>query len=217
MLPNIDNYTLFFFIGLFCILAGLFYVFFDTVKIFYIGITKKRRIGKKMNRYAKKYDYLVLHNLVLALDEEKFFTVDHVLFGDKYVYVFSDKFFLGMVSGVFEDEKWIVKDKKNVSYPANPIKANYARCKVISKIIETNSENIINVVLLADCCDLYECQGQGYQNLVIKENEFAKTISHYELRSEVHDFTFPSIKNSVSILLEHHERNKKMLKKGGKQ
>lgn len=65
-----------------------------------------------MRKTAVYYDYYLINKLEIQLVSNESLFIDHMLFGNKYIYVINDYLFKGVLTGNAQDSKWILKDKK---------------------------------------------------------------------------------------------------------
>ena len=70
----------------------------------------------KVNRINLDNDYFLLNDLLLNLSGE-YFHIDHVLGGEKYIYVITDKFYEGAIVPSTHDPSWTyytMKERKQM-------------------------------------------------------------------------------------------------------
>ena len=88
--------------------------------IFVVFPLIKRRNNKKFKEYYYKKlyqisnnkDYLLVNNFAFAFDDKYKYKIDHMLFGDKYIYLILDYRFEGHLTGDQHDSN-IVVNKDN--------------------------------------------------------------------------------------------------------
>lgn len=112
------------------------YVFFYD---FFHGRSEKRNFQKKVYRvlkyYAEEEDQLLINKVALVLDEDnRPVSFDHILFADKYVYVFYDFSCFGGLYGNVNDPYIFLRNEKNkVVKITNPV---YYNCEKVKKLEE---------------------------------------------------------------------------------
>ena len=87
---------------------------------------------KKLYSIAMDKDYYLINNFLFRIDSSHVGRIDHILFGDKYIYMCTDCLFDGNIDGKEDDASFILisKDGKKV-YEDNPLIANK---KLIDKL-----------------------------------------------------------------------------------
>ena len=72
-------------------IASICYIFIDDLKNLFIGLTKKRRIASKLKKFAIDHDFPLLSDVVFEIREKEFIKIDHIMIGNKYIYVIACK------------------------------------------------------------------------------------------------------------------------------
>ena len=76
---------------------------------------------KQVYRVALDNDYYLINQFVFKIDSSKNATVDHILFGDKYIYVILSKYYQGDLIGKYLDKSLIfISHKGKKCYTDNP-------------------------------------------------------------------------------------------------
>ena len=79
--------------------------------------------------------------------------IDHIIGGDKYIYVITDCYFDGAISGMGEDASWVYYSRKGKKQPIpNPLAANRHMLNRLSMVSGINSSFMVGVVLVNDEC-----------------------------------------------------------------
>jgi hypothetical protein len=125
---------------------SLCYLFKDQLEEIKTHIRKTNILHKKLKKYCKNHDYILLTNLILPTSDGKKIKVDDLVIADKYIYVISQRILYGNISGIEEDAKWILRSTKESKYISNPFIANEIRKKVIAEIANIDSSTLINLV-----------------------------------------------------------------------
>lgn len=188
------------------ILASLtiIYLFYDKISIYRVGLLKNRRIAAKFKKFVRDHDFLYLNNLTLRVSEGNYINIDHVIFGDKYVYVISAKFWLGYIVGKIIDEKWILSDGKLSQYLDNPLKANDFKCQVIGRIINARKEDMINIILIAKSASIHQMDESIRNNAVLEEKNIESYILDKERNSPVNVMEEKEIESMAARLYHYH-------------
>src|SRR5574344_3015709 len=123
----------------------IFIVVASVVGLLIIGALLFRPIKKVI--YKKKYiniygriiyqlvldnDFFLINQLVLKLDDNNEMHIDHVIFGEKYIYVIKDRYYNGKIEGKPLDESWVFRNGKKSKYVDNPLILNSLRIEKLS-------------------------------------------------------------------------------------
>ena len=103
---------LFFFL---LIVFSVGYVYLDDLINLFVGLTKKKRINMKLKKFALDHDFPLLSDVVIQVRENKYIKIDHIMIGNKYIYVIACKCYYGYLNAKTIDEKWVLyrRDKNN--------------------------------------------------------------------------------------------------------
>ena len=105
------------------VIFSICYIYLDDLKSLFIGLTKKRRINAKLKKFAIDHDFPLLSDVVIQVRENKYVKIDHIMIGNKYIYVIACKCYYGYLNAKAIDEKWVlyVRDKlKHIENPLTP-------------------------------------------------------------------------------------------------
>lgn len=138
----------------------------------------KGYIGEnKVNKVLSKIDgYMVLHDIML---ETKNGTtqIDHILIGEKGVFVIETKNYDGWIFGNENSKYWTqtIYKKKNKFF--NPIRQNYGHVKAIEGIIDNKYKNSLHsVIVFGNGCEFKKVT---VDTPVIYIKQLKKFISKY--------------------------------------
>ena len=113
--------VLFFFL---LIVFSLCYIYLDDLKNLFIGLTKKRRINAKLKKFAVDHDFPLLSDVVIQVRENKYVKIDHIMIGNKYIYVIACRCYYGYLNAKAIDEKWVLYRRDKLKHIENPLKNN---------------------------------------------------------------------------------------------
>jgi hypothetical protein len=115
-----------------------------------------RHCTKKVGRIAKrKHCYSILNLNLLNYDREKL-SVNHVIFGKKYIYLISDFMLKGFVSGEVNDNSWVYFNNvtKQTHYLDNLDSVLGKNTQDFAGILGISPDPIISICLVPNECDL---------------------------------------------------------------
>lgn len=149
----------------------------NLIKIYYRNI-------KKVAYYK---DFYLINKLVLNVDEQQQIHIDHILFGDKYIYVILDKFYPGKLTGKIDDESLLFafghgRRQKNPVVVDNPLKQNRTRITKLSLLTGLDYDLFVSIVLVNDDGDFLSIQNEKKMDYLIQRKYLYKLIDNIEKR-----------------------------------
>ena len=168
----------------------------------YIKNTKNKKLDRRIRKYAKNKDFLILNNVFLPVDDTKAIIVDNLLFGNKYIYVISQKHWEGTLKGFEYDPKWLLITKTITKYVDNPLIGNRFKVSTLMNFLnETDDENIVNIVTINDKTTFKDIKTQPLENVVTMSHLF-KIIDDYEKNSHLNDIKEEEIERMANLVYE---------------
>lgn len=203
--------TIFFFLRLG--LLSVLFIFFDDIANILSSLFKSRRVASKLKKFAIDHDFPMLSNVVIQVRENKFIKIEHVLFGNKYIYVISSKCYYGYLCANTDDEKWLLYRRDKLIHLDNPLKNNEKRIRILANLLDDNIEDFVNVVFLSRPVVASKIITSKPGELILLEQNFAKSIEKYEKRSGLNDFTVKSIEDATKKIYDYHSESIVQFKK----
>lgn len=209
--------TIFFFIRL--LLLTLLFIFFDDIANILSSLLKNKRVASKLKKFAIDHDFPLLSNVVIQVREDKFIKIEHILFGNKYIYVISSKCYYGYLCANTNDEKWLLYRKDKLIHLENPLKNNEKRIRILANLLDDTMENFVNVVFLSRPVVASKIVSSKPRELILLEHDFVKHIERYEKKSTLNSFTIKSIEEATQKVFDCHSESlisyKKIYEKKG--
>ena len=137
---------------------------------------------KRIYRLAMDKDYYLINNFLFRIDDAHVGRIDHILFGDKYIYIINDIYYDGDIDGKEDDPSIILinrNGKKN--YEDNPILNNRKIANKLSLITGINPTLMIGVSLINDNCHC-SIQNKSKSFYIIQSSNFRKLVKAIESR-----------------------------------
>ena len=131
------------------IIFSVCYIYLVDLKSLFIGLTKKRRINSKLKKFAIDHDFPLLSDVVIQVRENKYVKIDHIMIGNKYIYVIACKCYYGYLNAKAIDEKWVLYVGGKLKHIENPLKNNYKRMKILSSLLDNSIEDFVNIIYLS--------------------------------------------------------------------
>lgn len=132
-------------------LLALFLILFPLFRGIYVFKNFKKVYYKKINKIVLDNDYLLINELTLKDHAGVICSIDHLIFGYKYIYVIKDRFYRGAISGGIDDNVWFFYGKKGVKEEfENPMYNNMKRIEKLSAVTQYDKSYFVSIVLIND-------------------------------------------------------------------
>lgn len=140
--------------------------------------------GKFVYHIALYGDYYLINKMNLPVDSDHTAHIDHILFGEKYIYVIKDKYYKGSLSGKENDESWVYfpDDRRKSRYIDNPLKVNRQRTEKLSLFTGLSEDLFISVVVVNNDCLLDKAESVSRRDYVVQIGKLNKLIEAIESR-----------------------------------
>lgn len=147
----------------------------------YMQKRKQEYFYRKVMRVAQRGDYLLINDLRLLLDEKRYITIDHLLAGDKYIYVITDAAFFGAIGGGNTSAHWAIYHEDGTKFETpNPILVNEEAVARLLTRTGFDPSFVKGIVLINDECYIPRDLNQPGRSLVVPLKQFAKGIRYFE-------------------------------------
>jgi len=203
MLSSVALWNTIFFLIRFLLLT-LIFIFFEYIANILSSLFKSRRVSSKLKKFAIDHDFPLLSNVVIQVRENKFIKIEHILFGNKYIYVITSKCYYGYLRADTIDEKWLLYRKDKLIHLDNPLKNNEKRIRILANLIDDNMDNFVNVVFLSRPVVVSKVVVSRPGELILLEKDFAKKIEKYEKKCLLNDFSARSIEQATQKIYDYH-------------
>ena len=162
---------------------------------------------KQVYRVALDYDYYLINQFVFKVDSSKNATVDHILFGNKYIYTIISKYYQGDLIGKYADKSLIfISHKGKKCYTDNPYnEAKYLTSK-LSSSTGIDASLMIGIVLINDDCKV-AVQSESKQFYIIQRKRFPALIKAIESRP-VESINEVQLEKAVQSIAKQNKRKK---------
>lgn len=203
MLSIYIDYTIFVIIPLVIIgILSLCYLFKDQIEEINTHLRKTNILHKKLKKYCKNHDYILLTNLILPTSDGKKIKIDDLVIADKYIYVISQRILYGNISGVEEDAKWIVRSTKDSKYFSNPLKSNEIRLNVVAQLSNVDPSNFINLVCFSKTAFIKDVRLEKKNKLITNIDKIEHDINNHEKQSQYNDFLIEEVEKLAAFLYQ---------------
>ena len=175
-------------------------------------ITYRRSFQKKyytvINKLVLDEDFLLINNFIIKNFKLK---IDHIIFGNKYIYLVRDEYYEGAIEGKIKDNKLIYYPykKRDVLTVANPyiqLKEDYEN---IVRLAGINS-NFFKLITLINDDVLINMEKTSAQNYyIVSKSNLKNTILEIENAAKVKDFNQNELIQAAKDIARINERKKK--------
>ena len=157
--------------------------------------------GRYIYRLANKDDYYLINKCSLKTYDEQIINIDHLLFGNKYIYIIKNYYFDGVIEGKANDKRWLNYKKENGKIVRNsfdnPLLINEVRLQRFHDVSRIDKSFLISIILVNN--DTYLSSDLNIK----KDNSYFVKLSklphliHEIERREVPNLNENSLKNFV--------------------
>jgi len=137
---------------------------------------------KTIYRMAVLDDYYLINHFTYTVDDSTRTKIDHIVFGDKFIYVIICRYFEGDVSGKYNDNSLIFQSKTGKNfYTSNPINDVKNVTTNLSMISGIDPDYMIGLVMVNDNCRV-AIQSDSKQFYIIQKKRLEALIHAIESR-----------------------------------
>ena len=137
---------------------------------------------KSIYRIAFDEDYYLINDFLFKIDSSRVARADHILFGNKYIYLIIDVYYEGDLTGKDEDKSLILIDKRGTKYYTdNQYLIVKSLVKSLCRSTGINEDLFIGVVVVNKKCKL-GIDTISKQYYMIQRNKLKKLVKAIESR-----------------------------------
>ena len=200
-------------LGCLFLVALLYIIFKDKIKILIVALGNKKRLQRNLFRGCKENDYLIINDLLIKIDENKYRHIDTLIFGNKYLYLVNEIVNIGVLKGNMLDNSWCLYYNDEMQLINNPFLENQRKIERIEKLIDLDRSNFKSIVLVADTIKVDNIRlGSNYEYLCSEKN-IIKKIKIIEKNSLENDYDPKEVERYAKAFYLHSLECEKELKK----
>jgi hypothetical protein len=189
------------------VLLGLLFAFlflYSPIKSWLFRHKTVEMFYKKVRRVTLDNDFYLINKWALRSDEsDPGIHIDHIIFGDKFIYVVRDRYYQGAISAKGNDASWIYYFRKNKKqYIDNPLINNRIRADRLALASGLNRQYFIAIVLVNDDCLVTPFQNEATDNFLVPLSRLGKFIEAKEKDPSIPSFTPDELAIAVRDLAE---------------
>ncbi|MCF0107787.1 MAG: hypothetical protein HUJ59_02115 [Bacilli bacterium] len=168
----------------------------------------KEYFYKKVYQVAFNEDYYLINNFGFKVDEGKIAIVDHILFGEKFIYLISSLYYEGDLSGSYDDKSLVFRNNKGIRrYTDNPFGKSEWLLTRISGLTGIDQKLFVGIVMVNDECNL-NVSSQSKQFYIVQRKKFALLVKTLE-NLNIGKINADQIDHAVKAMDKINKRKKK--------
>jgi len=161
----------------------------------------------KIYNYTLNHDFYLINNFVFKLDSKHNTVIDHMLFGEKFIYVIMDKYYEGDLTGNSYDPDLILIAKNgSKNYVDNPYVAFNKLLSRLSTVTGINTDLMIGITMVNDDCRM-KIDSSSKQFFIIQRKRFKRLVDTIEQR-EVGMINAEALQKAVLTVNNLNKRDK---------
>ena len=162
---------------------------------------------KRVYKVALNNDYYLINQFVFKIDSSKNVMIDHILFGNKYIFVIISKYYQGDLVGKYLDKSLIFISRKGKKcYTDNPLNEIKYLSSKLSSLTSIDAALMIGIVLINDDCKV-AVKSESKQFYIIQRKRLASLISAIESRP-VENINEAQLSKAVQSIAKLNKRKK---------
>ena len=208
VLANLTNIQL-----AFIIIVPFVVLLFLAVVLYFPIVSAYRKKNFQIHFYKRVYqvaldkDYYLINQFVFKIDSSKNAMVDHILFGNKYIYVIISKYYQGDLIGKYLDKSLVfISHKGKKWYTDNPFNEIKTLASKLSSSTSVDPSLMVGIVLVNDDCKV-AVQSESKQFYIIQRKRFAGLINAIESRP-VETINESQLEKAVQSIAKLNKRKK---------
>lgn len=137
---------------------------------------------KKIIRISKRNNFLSITDLNICNYDCEKLNVNHVIFGNKYIYLVSDFLLKGFVSGEANDNSWVYYDniKKKSHYLSNLNMISNKNIQDFAGILGISPDLIVSICLVPNECDFKINNEKSERKIIVHYSSLNRKIRQFE-------------------------------------
>jgi hypothetical protein len=200
--------TLFIVCAILASLLFLLWFFYQPVKKALWRKMHDKLFYRRALKVSRDGDFYLLNHLVLKTGSESKLVIDHIIGGDKFIFVITDRYYNGTLNAKANEPSWYYYQKggKKIDIP-NPLMENRFAMDRLSISSGINTSFMVGIVLVNDDCFLNEFVSDESESLLVPVSQLEKLIFLYEKKPDVKPFVSKELWQTIQDLHELGERN----------
>ena len=170
--------------------------------------------AKTIYQLAMDNDYFLINDFSFRTDANSEVTIDHILFGNRYIFCLKDVRYQGVIQGHENDQIWFFYpngSRKRKEQIQNPLIDNRKRVEKLSLLIGADKTFFISIVLFNNDCYIEDVKTTSRCEYIRNVKEFKRLIAAVEKRpiQNIEPRALEKAVLDIARLKEQYNKNKK--------
>ena len=137
---------------------------------------------KTIHRIVTNEDYYLINRFLFKLDDTRTGTIDHIIFGEKYFYIISSRYYEGDITGKqFDKSLILINNKGKKAYINNPYLESKLLLERLSMNTDVDAQLMIGIVVTNRGVNI-NVANESKQYYAIQINKLPQLIKAIESR-----------------------------------
>lgn len=167
----------------------------------------------KIHRYVMEKDYYLIPTVKVKLPGNRDVIIDHLVFGNKYIYAIKDLYFQGGLLGKGSDKEWSYYEYKyhhpKYRYIPNPFFLNRQRIDKLAMVTGLDPTLFISIILVNNEAMINRIPISEDNQFIVNIRQFPRLVDAIESR-EVPPFKSQILDKAVIDINDMNMKNKKI-------
>jgi hypothetical protein len=196
------------------IVVTVFLLLLPVIKDAYAKRYLNRIFNRFIFRYVENKDFYLIPFVKVKLPGNKDVIIDHLVFGNKYIYAIKDLYFMGGLLGKGSDKEWAYyeykhNNQKDYKYIPNPFLNNKQRIDKLALVTGLDASLFISVILVNNQAMINRIPVSEDNQFIVNIRAFGKLIDAIESR-EVPPFNMVTLSKAVLDINTMNQKNNKL-------
>lgn len=204
--------TIITFLGTF-ILVSITFLLLPFFKRQYAIRNLHKIFNEKIHRYVLERDFYLIPQVKVKLPGNRDVIIDHLVFGNKYIYAIKDLYFQGGLLGKGSDKEWSYYEYKyqepKYRYIPNPFILNRQRIEKLIMVTGLDPTLFISVILVNNDAMINRIPVSEDNQFIVNIRQFPRLLDAIESR-ETPPFKSQILDKAVIDINDMNIKNKKI-------
>jgi hypothetical protein len=208
-MPQEVRLTIFIIVAIFAGLGFFAWFFYRPLKRHLWRHHPEKFFYGKVMRVTRDNDFYLLNNLVIDSGTAQEVKIDHLIGGNRFLFVISDRYYDGALNAQADEPTWIQYPKRNkkIAIP-NPLLENRYAISRLSVTSGISSSYMIGIVLINNDCFVTPFELEPTASLLVPLSKLEKVVESYENQANVPPFRAKELWQTIQDLHELGEQNR---------
>lgn len=163
---------------------------------------------KKIYKVALYNDYYLLNDFIFKIDASHAATIDHILFADKFIYLFTSLYYEGDITGKDTSQSLIlIPHKSKRAYVDNPILQAEKLMTTLSRVTNIPTSMLVGVIVVNNGCNVNVVFDEKKDIFMIKEKDISKLVGKVE-STDIEPINAEELDRAVKVINKLNRRKR---------